>query len=203
MLNFLEKIDQSLFLIINGWHGPFWDQVMWLVSTKWLWIPLYLFILGWLIKIYKKRFWILLLFIVLLVFVTDQTSVHLFKDVFKRLRPCHNESLAPFVHLVHHHCGGLYSFISSHATNMFGIAAFSVLLIRNKIFTIVMYVIVTWIGYSRIYLGVHFPGDVLTGAIVGTFLGWLIYLMFRETDKKWMQHIPFFHSSYSNLSVSR
>jgi len=193
MLELLEKTDQSLFLLINGWHSPFWDQVMWLVSTKWLWIPLYLFILGWLIKIFKRRFWILLIFIILLVVVTDQTSVHLFKDVFKRLRPCHNETLAPMVHLIKGHCGGMYSFVSSHATNMFGIAAFVTLLLRNRTFTIVMYLIVALIGYSRIYLGVHFPGDVVAGALVGTFLGWLIYLLFKETDRRWLERNPYFN----------
>ncbi len=202
MFENLIKADQSLFLAINGWHSPFWDQVMWLVSNKLFWIPLYLFVLAWLIKIYKRRFWALLVFIILLVTLTDQTSVHLFKDVFKRLRPCHNEMLAPMVHLVKDHCGGLYGFISSHATNYFGIATFSALLIRNRTYTILVYLWVAWIGYSRVYLGVHFPGDVLAGAFTGTLLGWMVYVLFRETDRKWLHRNAWFNPEGTNRQRS-
>ncbi len=192
MISFLEKADRSLFLLINGWHSPFWDQVMWQVSGKWFWIPLYLFILLWLIKNYKRRAYALLIFITLLIFLSDQTSVHLFKDVFRRLRPCHNESLAPMVHLVKNHCGGLYGFVSSHAANTFGIATFTALLLKNRTYSILIFLWAVWISYSRVYLGVHYPGDVVTGALLGIFSGWFIFLLFRETDRRWLQKIKFF-----------
>jgi len=195
MMDQLLQLDESLFRLINGWHTPFWDTVMWAVSAKLTWLPLYLFILGWMIKIYRRRFWVLLLFIVLLVVFTDQASVQLFKKVFMRLRPCHQEALAASVHLVKGHCGGLYSFVSSHATNMFGVAMFSSLLIRNRLYTWLIFLWAAWVGYSRIYLGVHFPGDVLGGALLGTLIGWIMYRLWLFTDKKWMSRRPWFEGT--------
>jgi len=192
MIDFLEKTDHALFLLLNGWHSPFWDQVMWQVSGIWIWIPLYLFILAWLVKIYKRRFWVLLLFVILLIVLSDQASVHLFKDVFRRLRPCHNEALAPLVHLIHGHCGGLYSFVSSHAANIFAVATFSSLLIRKRLYTILIFMWALLIGYSRVYLGVHFPGDVLGGAVLGILTGWFVVYLFRKTDRRWMKKSSFF-----------
>ncbi len=193
MIEFLINIDHKLLLLINGWHSPFWDQVMWLASSKLFWVPLYLFILGWLVKTYKRRFWVLLFFIILLVVLTDQTSVQLFKKVFLRPRPCHNETLAPLVHLVKGHCGGMYGFVSSHASNMFGVATFSALLLRNRTYTWLIYLWAAWVGYSRIYLGVHYPSDVVGGAILGTFLGWLVWWLFQKTDEKWLRKKTFFY----------
>ena len=181
MIDQLLHFDEQLFRLINGWHSPFFDQVMWLVSARLTWVPLYLFVLWLLYRRYRQRFLWLLLFIVLLVVLTDQTSVQLFKKVFQRLRPCHQEGLAATVHLVHGHCGGLYSFVSSHATNMFGIATFTALLVRHRLYTWLIYLWAALVAYSRVYLGVHFPGDVAGGALLGTFLGWLVYLLWRRT----------------------
>jgi undecaprenyl-diphosphatase len=193
MTETLIHLDEALFRLINGWHSPFWDTVMWGASAKLTWVPLYLFIVAWLIKIYRRRFWVLLFFIVLLVVLTDQTSVHLFKQVFRRPRPCHQEALAATVHLVKGHCGGLYGFVSSHASNMFGVAMFSSLLIRNRLYTWLIFLWAAWIGYSRVYLGVHFPGDVIGGALLGTLIGWLLYRFYLFTDERWMRRKPFFN----------
>jgi undecaprenyl-diphosphatase len=192
MIDQLMQWDEALFRLINGWHSPFWDTVMWAVSAKLTWLPLYLFILGWMIRIYRRRFWVLLLFIVLLVVLTDQVSVQLFKKVFLRLRPCHQEALAATVHLVKGHCGGMYGFVSSHASNMFGVAMFSSLLIRNRTYTWLIFLWAAWVGYSRIYLGVHFPGDVVGGALLGSLLGWLVYRMWRFAGERWLDRRPFF-----------
>ncbi len=194
MIDQLLQWDENLFRLINGWHSPFWDTVMWAISAKLTWLPLYLFILGWMIRICRRRFWALLLFIVLLVVLTDQVSVQMFKKVFLRLRPCHQEALAATVHLVKGHCGGLYSFVSSHASNMFGVAMFSSLLIRHRTYTWLIFLWAALVGYSRIYLGVHFPGDVLGGALLGTLLGWLVYSAWRYVSEKWLDRIPFFRT---------
>ena len=132
MLEFLDHIDRNLFLFLNGLNSPFWDQVMWWISDRLIWLPLYLIITGWLIYRFKWKVVIILVMVALLITLSDQGSVHLFKEVFKRLRPCHEPEISGLVHLVKGHCGGKYGFISSHAANTFAIATFTLLIIRNK-----------------------------------------------------------------------
>jgi len=179
----IEQLDQKLFLLINSMNSPFWDQVMFAISGKIIWVPLYLTILIWLGINYKKKFPLILLFIIIAATLADQVSVQLFKNVFHRLRPCHEPSLEGLVHLVNGKCGGLYGFVSSHATNSFNVALLSLLFIRKRWYTIS---ILTWasvIGYSRIYLGVHYPGDVICGALLGAFIGWGVYKLYGFTEK--------------------
>ena len=175
-------------------------------SGKTTWWPFYLLLLvymGW-----KKNWQLLpmLLFIILVITLEDQTSVHLFKNVFLRLRPCHEPALEGMVHLVNNKCGGQYGFISSHAANSFGVALLTLLWIRKGWFTMVM---VTWallIAYSRVYLGVHYPGDVLAGGLWGAGSGWLVFLVFRWTLSKALKtgglsadQVQKDHSSYWNI----
>ena len=171
MLETLNSIDAQVFLFLNGFHSDFWDPVMWQITKFITWIPLYLVILYLVFKKFKwKGLWILL-FIVIVVTLTDMLSFHAFKKVFQRLRPCHDPSLAHLVHMVGNKCGGYYGFISSHASNAFGVAVFSAFLLKQRWVTALM---ISWaflIAYSRIYLGAHFPGDVLCAALLGTVVG--------------------------------
>ncbi len=185
MLETLQHLDTQLFLFLNGIHNGFWDFVMYWVSDKLIWIPLYLYFLYLIYKYYKKDMLYILLAIVLLIVASDQISVHLFKNVFMRLRPCHNPELEGLIHLVKGQCGGQYSFISSHATNHFAIATFLSLLLRGKIkyFSISIFIWATVIAYSRIYLGVHYPGDVVAGIIVGTVIGLIIWQLYKVVLK--------------------
>ena len=178
-MDWLLKLDTRLFLAINGWHNETWDGIMWWISGKVTWWPFYLLLLAFLA--WKKRGQLLpmIVFIVLLIAVTDQTSVHLFKNIFERLRPCHEPALNGLVHLVNDRCGGSYGFISSHAANSFGVAFLVLLWIREKWFTALMVVWALLVSYSRIYLGVHYPGDVLVGGLWGAVCGWLVFLLFR------------------------
>jgi len=191
----LERLDQQLFLFLNSCNSPFWDKVMHMVSGIAIWIPLYLAILIYLGFRYKRKFIIILLFIILAAALADHISVHLFKNVFHRLRPCHEPSLEGLIHLVNGHCGGKYGFVSSHATNSFNVAIISLLFIRRRWFTISIILWALTVGYSRIYLGVHYPGDVICGSILGALIGWGIYELYTLTDKKILQHRKYFSST--------
>jgi undecaprenyl-diphosphatase len=180
----LESLDQKLFLFLNSMNSPFWDQVMFAISGKIIWAPLYIAILVYIGIKYKRKFPLILLFIALAVFLTDQSSVHLFKNVFERLRPCREPSLQGMVHIVYGKCSGLYGFVSSHAANSFNVALISLMFIKKRWFTISIIAWAAIIGYSRIYLGVHYPGDVICGSLLGAFIGWGIYKLYELTDKK-------------------
>jgi undecaprenyl-diphosphatase len=189
----LEHLDQQLFLFINSHNSPFWDTVMYTLSGRVIWAPLYLAILIYLGIRYKRKFLVILFFIILAVTMADQFSVHLFKNVFHRLRPCHEPSLLGLIHLVNGECGGLYGFVSSHASNSFNVALLSLMFIRKRWYTIS---IITWasvIGYSRIYLGVHYPGDVICGSMLGALIGWGCYKLYEITDRKILVNYDYFN----------
>jgi len=149
---------------------------MYWISVKWLWIPLYAFLLYLIIKEYKWKSLIILLFIAVLITLSDQLSVHLFKNAIQRLRPCHNPAIMDQVHLVKDHCGGQFGFISSHASNSFALAVFLIGILgkRFKHFSALILVWAVLVSYSRIYLGVHYPGDVIVGGIFGCLLGYIL-----------------------------
>jgi len=182
MLEFLDHIDRIIFLFLNGLHSSFWDAVMYWVSGRLSWLPLYLLITGYLIYRYKWKVIIMLLLVALLITLSDQGSVHLFKEVFKRLRPCHNPEISHLVHIVREHCGGRYGFVSSHAANSFAVASYSLLIIRNRYYSIFIILWALLISYSRVYLGVHYPGDIIGGAILGIVLGFVVYRLFIYID---------------------
>jgi len=187
-----ERLDQQLFLFLNSFNSPFWDQVMSIISGTATWIPLYLAILIYLGVKLRKKFLVLILTIIIAVTLSDQISV-LIKNSVHRLRPCHEPSLEGMVHLVKGYCGGLYGFVSSHASNSFMVAMLCLLLIRRCWFT---WFIIIWalvIGYSRIYLGVHYPGDVICGSLLGILIGWGIFLFYRYTDRKLIPKWKFFN----------
>ena len=149
---------------------------MYWLSDKFIWIPLYLLFVYLMIRSYRWRAVIVLLFAGALVTMSDQISVHFFKEVFERLRPCHDPEIGHLVHLVKDKCGGRYSFVSSHATNHFAIAVFLALVLGKKyrFFTPLILFWAAIVAYSRVYLGVHYPADIVVGALVGAILGWVM-----------------------------
>jgi len=189
----LERFDQQLFLFINSSNSPFGDLVMHAISGKLIWAPLYLAILIFLGVKYKRKFLIILIFIILAATLSDQSSV-IVKNIVHRLRPCHEPSLTGIVHLVNGECGGVYGFVSSHATNCFDVALLSLLFIKKRWYSISIILWAGIIGYSRIYLGVHYPVDVLCGALLGAFIGWGMYSLYVLTDNKILKFKTYFNS---------
>jgi undecaprenyl-diphosphatase len=184
IINTIKDIDVQLFLYLNSKHNHFFDVVMYWFSNKFIWVPLYLFFLFLAFKQVGKRVWLVIVFAVLLILLSDQLSVHAFKNVFVRYRPCHNLTIREQVHLLNGYCGGTYGFISSHAANTFALAMFLFLFFGNKInhFGIFIFTWATLVSYSRIYSGVHYPADVIIGGILGMGIGIAVFKLYSYGD---------------------
>ena len=175
--------DADLFRFINEGHQPWLDGHMEIISGKLTWIPLYGLLIYFLYRQYKSKFWKALLFLVSSVVFADQFSSSLLKPLFKRLRPCHVEAFQSWIHLPAG-CGGMFGFCSSHAANAFAVAVGFYLLTRNKIAGIALILWASLISYSRIYLGAHYPLDVIVGAFVGGIGAWSLFIIYERLIKK-------------------
>ena len=170
MIDFLNALDTQLFLFLNGIHSVFFDEFMFTFSGKWVWLPFYASLLYLFIRIWKKdSIWIILALVLCIVFA-DQIASGILKVWVQRPRPSRAEELDGLVHIVNGYRAGKYGFVSSHASNSFGLALFCSLLFRkNKTYAWVLFAWAVLTAYSRIYLGVHYPGDILGGILVGVF----------------------------------
>jgi undecaprenyl-diphosphatase len=185
----LSNIDSQLFLFLNSLHVDWLDKVMVLITDMWAWFPLYLLLIYWTVKQYGKRCWWIFLAVGIVVLCTDQLASHVCKPVFQRLRPCYNPDFQDLIYLPKGLAGGKYGFVSSHAANTFGVAAFLTPALRKyRPWTaIVLYFWAFVSSYSRIYIGYHYPGDILCGAILGILIGLILWKVFQLTivEKVW------------------
>lgn len=184
-MEFLQSLDKDLFLLINGWHNSFFDPIMYWFSHKLIWVPMYLLIAFLMIRRYKMRGVLMLVFIGMVITLCDQTASGILKDAVQRLRPSHEPSLEGLVHLSKAGPGGKYGFVSSHAANVFGLATFLYFVLDQK-FRVLKYWLFTWavmVSYSRIYNGVHYPGDVIVASFIGAAYGWLFAKAYFKLDE--------------------
>lgn len=182
LISFLNEIDQSLLLFLNGFHNKFWDLVMLLFTRKEIWVPLYVVFCLLLLKKYRLKFILILGILILALVVSDQFSV-LIKETVKRLRPTHDPEIG---HLVHNFFrkGGLHGFFSSHASNTIAIAYLTARLFKNRWYTLTIFTWALIVSYSRIYLGVHYPFDILVGILWGLITGYMLYHLMLFVEKK-------------------
>lgn len=190
MLEFLNEIDTQIFLFLNSFNNAFFDKLMWIISSKTIWIPMYLGLLYLLYRKYKKESFFIFIAIILAVSLADSLSVALFKDVFKRYRPSHNLEIKEFIHIVNNYRGGNYGFVSSHAANVFALAVIlnNFLKSNYRFFSLFIFSWATVVCYSRIYLGVHYPGDLLGGALFGSLIAWLILLIYNFIKRNYLSN---------------
>lgn len=191
MIETLKDIDTQWFLWVNSHHTTALDWVMWVLSQHWSWAIVLALAFGLMtLRREPRRWWVVLAGIVLCFLLADQGSVHLFKDTVCRLRPCH---VIENVRMFRTHCGGQYGFVSSHAANAFAIAVFLFLRYRrwegksNWRALIGPILLLLWAfgtSYSRAYLGKHYPGDLICGALFGAVIGVLIWLLANVIEKK-------------------
>lgn len=186
-MEYLKELDQQLFLWLNAWHTHWLDPVMSLITGRLTWLPLYIGIVAWIFFRQRKTGIWTILAIALAVTLADQVTSGVMKPLFERLRPCHDPTISALVHVVGG-CGGRFGFASSHAANTFALATLISLLHPGR--RAVAVVLLTWaavVSYSRIYVGVHYPGDIVTGALIGSLIAYLVYRM--GTQSKLLKHI--------------
>ena len=195
-MDYLIHIDQQWLLAINGWHSEWADMLMWYISKSTTWLPLYALLVG--LIVYRfgilspslcregrrgsslLRVLIILAGFAVAVGVSDFVSSGIIKPWVCRLRPTHEPEIAGLIHLVNGYTGGLYGFVSSHAANTMACALLFALLYRNKYATVGLMLWVALNCYSRMYLGVHYPADIIGGLAIGALMATLTYGMVRR-----------------------
>lgn len=188
MIDTLINKDIELLIYLNNLGTIQWDGFWLIITNKFSAIPLYILLLYITYKQYGlKKTLIVLLFVAILIAITDQTS-NLFKYGFKRLRPCHNNNVATLLRVVQQRCGGLYGYFSAHAANSMAIAVFfsAILKIKHKIWIVLLVIWALLVAYSRVYIAVHFPLDILTGIFIGAIYAAFVYYLFKAFLKKYI-----------------
>ena len=185
MLDFLIDIDTEALLAVNGFHDAFQDALWWMVTAKWSSLLLMLSIAWVLMRQNRRHALLLLAMLALAVLLADQVASGLIKQLVERLRPTHDPSLESAIHVINGYRGGMYGFVSSHASNFVAASTLIALVMRHRAVVVSMFTWTLLQCYSRVYLGVHYTGDILGGIIIGLLSGWLVWLFMRWTQRRY------------------
>lgn len=175
----LLEFDKVITLAINSCHSPFFDNFFYIYTQTWTWIPAILLLLVWMWRKWGVRSLYVVAGIALCILLSDQISSSLLKPLVARLRPTYNPEIADLIHTVNGYRGGRYGFVSSHAANAATFVTFTALVFRNRLYTILLSLWAFFTAYSRVYLGVHYVGDVLCGALIGVLVGMGVYFALK------------------------
>lgn len=195
----LIGFDQELLLKLNGSNSLFWDGFMWLSTNMLTWIPFAVVLLYVIFKNNKiKEALIIIALLGVVIALADQISSGICKPLFARFRPTQDPELMYQIDIVNGYRGGTYGFISSHAANTFGVAVFLTLIFKSGSLAIILFIWAILNAFSRIYLGVHYPGDILFGTLVGVGAGILIYIIYRKLQNTLLKQANFISNQYTS-----
>ena len=190
MLEVIKSLDQQLLVAINHAHTRALDSLMTFASNRYVWIPAYALLIAVLVDLFRRRALLMLPLLIAAVGLADSITSRLFKPFFARPRPCHEPLLFGRLYLPDG-CGGQFGFLSSHAANSVALALFLYLVLPPSRFRAVKILAFAWailLSYSRMYLGAHYPSDVLGGAAIGALLGWgAAWAYQRLAPHEWLQ----------------
>lgn len=187
MLEVLDQLDKKLLLFLNSHHHPVMDDVMWWISGKYTWLPFYFVLLALIIYYYRWKALPLILLIAVLITMSDFIASGILKPLVQRLRPSHDPEIKDLLHIVNGYRGGTYGFVSSHACNVFALAFYFYFTVNERI-PWLKYVLFPWavmVSYSRIYLGVHYPGDIIVPFILSFPIAFIVMKLYLLTERKY------------------
>lgn len=185
LLEYIKQIDTGVFLYLNGFHNHYWDYFMSMYSNRFVWVPFYASFLYVMLRNFHYKVTLSCLFIIIaIIAISDQTTSSLIKPMVERMRPSNLDNpISAKVHIVFNYRGGKYGFPSSHAANAWSMTFFAMYLVRRNKLTLFLTFWALLMSYSRIYLGVHYPGDLLCGTLIGFITATANYYVFRHFAK--------------------
>ncbi len=190
--------DKELLLKLNGSDSLFWDGFMWIATSTYIWIPVAVALLYVLFKNNKiKEAFLIIGLLAIVITLADQISSGFCKPFFARFRPTQDPEIMYLTDIVNGYRGGKYGFISSHAANTFAVAVFLSLVIKSWSLGFVLFIWAALNAYSRIYLGVHYPGDILFGTLVGVGVGVLIYMLYSYLQRRFFYQPHYISDQYT------
>ncbi|RTL53222.1 MAG: phosphatase PAP2 family protein [Sphingobacteriales bacterium] len=192
MLEYLEQLDRKILLFVNGHHNAFFDGFMYWCSGQYSWLPFYVLLLLLIILKLKKKAIPFVLLVAVLLTISDQMASSVFKPIFHRFRPSHEPGLEYLLHYVNNYRGGMYGFVSSHAANTFSLAFYFFFSIKKQMpkLTLILFLWAALVSYSRVYLGVHYPSDVVVPIFIAVANGFIISRLYLWIEKRYFTTTP-------------